>query len=720
MLWNTFDTIRPTLETQYKTMKFDRSDGILLAELERRIDAYCEEHRDQPLIVTRARTFCMVMELSRLDLDPDDWFVDHLEGRYALILPCQKRMDEQRRKLPRATLKSLEQNFKYANFISQLDISHTSPDWECVLRYGPAGLRDRALEARNQTKNKAKKIFYACVAEVYGGMLTLIRRFARLARKQGAIMQEKTLKAIARRPPQTFYEALQLALLYDTCQETEFEYVRSQGLFDHLFIRFYRQDLQRGILTRKQAKELMKFFWTKFYAQMFAAGKNIGFGGQTVPGGESCNELTEIAFEIHRELNHINPKLTFRVHSSTPDKMLRQVTDCVRNGQTAIVFNNDDLAFEMFRKSGRDLDHDSGNYQLIGCYEPAIMGREMSCSMAAWGSLASPLEAVFNRGCTFAGGRIGPDCPLPADYPMFEAEYLRQLDHLLQSAMRNTIIWERRWPKVNPAPLLSGTMTDCINSGRDISEAGTRYNSSGVMCAGLGTVVDSLAAVKMLVDERKLCTMAELGNLLMHNWQGNEQLRLIARKRAPKWGNHDAVTDGIARRVLDAAARRINQTPNERGGRFHLGLWSIDSNFAFGKNTAATPDGRLAGDPLSRNTGSTVGMDKNGVLALMNSVAGLNLTQCHDGTVLDVMLHPSAVSGGDGADVLARLIRGFFAAGGMTVQFNIMSADELIRAQQSPEQYPNLQVRVCGWNNQFVRLSTEEQNAFIAQAEAIK
>lgn len=715
-MWNTFETVRESLETQYQHPRIDPDSGLGQSELEAEIFAYYEAHKDQPLILTRAGVLDLVMRKSRIGIDPDDWFADHLEGR---SLPARLRdriAGEVRRAMPADVMESVQRFSETGTFVSMLDTSHTSPDWESLLALGPAGLRIRALNALNSAQNGEQKNFYTAAAAAFESMCALIRRFAELAEKRSAVRVLDTLRAIAVHPPETFQQALQLALIYDTCQETEGEPVRSQGIFDRLFIRFYRHDLEAGILTRGQAKELLKFFWTKFYAQMHPNGKNFCFGGLSAPGADGCNELTELCFEVHHELNRINPKLSFRVHRNTPERILRRVTDCVRSGRTAIVFSNDDVAFEMLRRRGKE-ERDRYNYVLIGCYEPAVTGREMCCSMAAWGNLVKPLEAVFGSGCTFDGVRIGPECALPANYAEFEAEYLRQLDYVLVTAMANTRAFERTWKDVNPSPLLSGTMTACIESGRDISDAGTRYNSSGVMCAGLGTVVDSLAAVKLLVDDRKLCTLAELGEALKKNWDGYEALRLQAQKRAPKWGNGDPEADAVGKRVADFVTHRINHTPNERGGTFQAGLWSINHNFTFGDKTAATPDGRRAGEPLSRNSSSSIGMEKNGVIALMNSISGLDLAECPDGAVLDVMLHPSAVAGPGGAEVIAGLIRGYFASGGLSIQFNILNAEDLKKAQKDPEKYANVQVRVCGWNSKFVNLSTEEQNAFIAQAE---
>ena len=711
-----FEEVRKSLETQYQHPCIDPESGSDAQEVKRRVLEWYETHREEPLIAVRAELLSIILREARIGLDPADCFADHIECGGTLIELRYRISEKVRATMPAELLRVVDAYTACGAFVSWLDTSHTSPDWESLLTLGASGLRDRALDALKSAETEEERLFCRSVVRVFDSFRVLLLRFAALAERRNAGEIATIFRALADRPPETLREALQLALIYDTCQEIEGEPVRSQGIFDRLFLRFYRHDLEAGILSREKAKEMLKFFWTKFYAQMHPNGKNFCFGGLAAPGVDGCNELTELCFEIHRELNRINPKLSFRVHKKTPDGILRKVADCVRTGRTAIVFSNDDVAFEMFRRRGKE-EKDLFNYTLIGCYEPAIAGREMCCSMSAWGSLVKPLEAVFNNGCAFTGERIGPECALPSNAEEFETEYLRQLGWMLEQTMEHTKEFERLWPQINPSPLLSGTMTDCMKNRRDVSEAGTRYNSSGVMCAGLGTVVDSLCAVRMLVDGRKLCSVAELGEILRRNWEGAEDLRLTALKRAPKWGNGDPEADALGRRIMTFVSARINRTPNARGGTFQTGEWSIDHNFTFGKKTAATPDGRRAGDPLSRNTGASIGQEKHGVTALIRSAAALDQAEFPDGAVLDVMLHPSSVSSSGGADVIAGLVRSYFAAGGLMIQFNILNAEDLKKAQKEPGKYDDLQVRVCGWNSKFVNLSTEEQNAFILQAE---
>jgi len=261
-------------------------------------------------------------------------------------------------------------------------------------------------------------------------------------------------------------------------------------------------------------------------------------------------------------------------------------------------------------------------------------------------------------------------------------------------------------------------MDSCLEAGLDVSQAGAEYNTSGVLFAGLANTVDSLAVLEHLVYEEKHCTLAELRAALAANWEGHEELRLTAQNRVPKWGNNDDRVDRIAVKITDFLGERVNHEPNARGGVFQAAMYAIlDTAKRFGKLTGALPDGRLAGEPLTMNTGATIGMDQSGVTSLINSVTKIDLSQFPNGTVLDIMLHPSVASGPEGIQTICSIIRSHFAQGGMTIQFNIFDAELLREAQRAPEKYASLQVRLCGWNVRFVDLDPVEQEMFIAKAE---
>jgi len=246
-----------------------------------------------------------------------------------------------------------------------------------------------------------------------------------------------------------------------------------------------------------------------------------------------------------------------------------------------------------------------------------------------------------------------------------------------------------------------------------------KYNNSSLTFAGIATLTDIMAAVKRVVFDENKISFADLCALMKNNWQGNEKLRLYCSGIAEKYGNGNATADNIAKEMASFAAGLVNGKPNGRGGIFKAGLFSIDRCFMWGERTAATPDGRRAGEPISKNLCATTAKDKNGITALAASVAKTNLSDFSNGSVLDIIMHPSAVSGEDGLCAMYGVLKTFFGCGGFAMHGNVFDASCLRNAQLEPEKYATLQVRVCGWNVFFVNLSKKEQDEFIKQTEHI-
>ncbi len=676
-----FDVMREQLENQYADVQFDPASGSSGEEILAELNRHKAENPDEPRILTRAWLFHLLCTRGRLAPDPDDYFADKLEHHNLLIEHRNAWWQAEREREFGGDSPSEPGSYR-----SQLDMGHTSPDWSSLLEYGFTGLRDRAANRSGS--------FYEAVATVYDAAAILARRLGRAS-------DNPTLSALAERPPRTFREALQLAYLYHELQEMEGEAVRSMGRFDQLYNRFYLDDLRAGRLTRDEAKELLKFFWIKFYArtQGKAFGKNFLFGPE-------ANELTFLGFEVYREMRTADPKLSLRVGPDTGQAFLEQVVGCIMDGNTGIVIANDAAQTRMLIQNGKTPE-DAADYLLIGCYEPAVMGKELNCSGAASLNLAKSVELTLAEG-------------EPIGFDDFLAAYFRTLESQVALVLEQTRRQERLWPRVNPSPLLSGTMDACLETGRDVSQAGAEYNTTGLLCVGLANAVDALAVIEQMVYTGKQCSLAELKAALAADWEGFEELRLAARHRVPKWGNNDDRVDHLAVEITDFLGRRINREPNARGGVFQAALYAIlPVAQQFGKLTGALPDGRRAEEPLAINTGASVGMDTNGVTSLINSVTKIDLAQFPNGTVLDIMLHPSAVGGEEGIQTILSLIRTHFEQGGMAIQFNIFDADTLRDARQNPEKYASLQVRVCGWNVRFIDLDSQEQDFFIAKAEAV-
>ena len=690
--------------------------GLPRAELEQRLDEIERATADKPMIVTRAKSLAMLFDHVRLAVNTNDLFVHwHPDSSLLPLRKIRRERDFWARSPEFHEIVPLM--IRVGAFRSRLDTSHTCPDWESIVELGPTGLAERARRRKETARTDDERLFLDCVIEVYEALSRACLRWAAFAERKGMKEVAAVLRENAAHEPRTFREALQWALVYDRAQEAEGEDVRSQGMFDRLFLKYYKADLAAGRETRESAKRLLADFYTRFYSQQHPNNKNITFGGYGPDGTPVWNELTELGFETFRELGRINPKLTYRFGAKTPRGQLEKVARCIAEGKNSIVFACEETMAEMFTRRGKSAE-DVCNYVLVGCYEPGIAGREVVASMSADINLAKPLEAVFNSGKTFDGFRIGPDCELPMDGDAFEREYLRQLDAMLVTALESTRTIEQSWYDINPAPLHSGAFRDCIASAKDYSRGGCRYNSSGVACTGLGTVADALAAVRHLVDEAQITTMAELRKALLADWKDCEELRLRASRQAPKWGNNNDRADAAAKRVYDALVQRINTTRNGHGGFFQAGLWSIDLDVSFGKRTAATPDGRHRGEGLSRNNVATAGCGKEGPLALMHSNLKLDLAESPDGHIMDIILPLSVTRKPTAAQDIATVLATYFKNGGQCLHLNCFDSALLREATAHPEKYPDLQVRVCGWNVRWADLSPQEKRHFIATAEA--
>lgn len=589
-------------------------------------------------------------------------------------------------------------------FDSKVDTSHVAPDWDAILTLGVPGLISRA----EKYFSKSPTPFYESVLITYKALRKFILRFADAAKAVGRQDTAEMLTFIADNPPQTLQQALELSFAYRELQEMEGEPLRSMGVFDRHYLPFYEHDVTAGILDEKSAEELLIIYFSHCHAQTHGLWVGIPycFGGMLPDGiNDGCNILTRLSLNAFRRLGLVDPKFSIRINDKTPEDVLKIALECVKEGKSSILFINEPMVRKAFQRNGK-AEADLHNFVPIGCYEPAIIGKEFCCSMTGTINMAKAIQKLMES--DFA----------PADFNDVMSRFLSILTDAFNTMMDRINILEQKWSLINPTPSLSGTMQCCMENGLDATDAGTTYKASGIMCAGIGTVTDSLAAIKYLVFDEKLVTFQKLREILKNDWRDNERLRLTAMKRAPKWGVNDDTADSIARTVTDAVADTIEKHPNGKGGHFQMGLWSIDWCMNYGKKTAATPDGRHAGTPISKNSGSTIGCDTEGAAGLVGSVTKLDYTRLADGSVLDMMLPYSSVRGEDGTKFLENVFRTFCAKGGAFMHFNILSAEALKAAQKEPEKYRNLQIRLCGWNVRFIDLGKEMQDCLIREAES--
>jgi len=504
------------------------------------------------------------------------------------------------------------------------------------------------------------------------------------------------------------------------------------GRLDQHLLPFYARGLANGTLTREGAAELLQCFWIKFNNQpappkvgvtaaesgTYTDFAQINTGGLREDGSDGVNEVTYLLLDVIEEMRLLQPSSSIQVACVSPDAFVRRAARIIRTGfGQPSVFNADLIVRELLRQ-GKSLS-DARNGGSSGCVEVGAFGKE-SYILTGYLNLPKVLELALNNGVDPHGGsRLGPPTGDPADFAGFDdlfAAFTAQLRRLVAIKTAGNDAVERLYAADMPAPFLSLLIDDCIARGRDYHDGGARYDTTYIQGVGLGTITDSLAAIRHQVFERGAVPMAELLAALRENFAGHEPLRQRLLHRSPKYGNDDDAADDLARRVFEAYFAAVDGRLNTKGGRYHVNLLPTTVHVYFGAVTGATADGRRAGEPLAEGISPVQGADRRGPTAVLRSAAKLDHVRT-GGTLLNQKLTPALLAGEGGLDRLVQLVRGYFALGGHHVQFNVVDAATLRAARQDPDRHRDLIVRVAGYSDYFCDLGAELQEEIIARTE---
>ena len=719
----TFDFANKYLRNQFENIDWIAESGLEADALFRELDALMEAGKKESRAVLKAKTFALICEKSRIALDKDDIFQDKIfQGeKWGSFIAKQRNIWEaeiREKFLKEESLKNSAARDSGA-YTAYSDFGHTSPNSKLLLEIGFSGLLDRVNAAAKQDGLSAKqKDFYLSCRIALEGAICFIKRLAAQTEK---INKENAtaLYHVAEGAPQNTYEAMQLLIVYFFLHENvQATRVRTLGRLDLLLYPFYKNDLQNGTFTKEEIKDMIRFFFNKLWSAKVPYDLPLCLGGIDEDGREVTNELSYLLVEIYNELDIHSPKIHIRVSDQTPEDFVKLVLRCIRGGNSSFVFVNDTTVIKALTSVGIK-ERDAKNYVPIGCYEPAVWGKEIGCTGNGKVNLAKAVEFAITNGLDHKSGkRISIQTGEILSYEDFVSAVKAHIRYMIENGMNYIRAIEKHYGEIGPDPLLSAMYERSVETGVDVYEGGAEYNNTSYYISFLATLVDSVCAVKRLVFEEKRITYSALCELLKNDWAGNEKLRLIAKSIPEKYGNGNPAADAVTKEFTDFCASLITNQPNGRGGVFKAANFSIDTFVSFGAKTMATPDGRRAGEILSKNLCATVGQDKKGITALIQSATVIDHSRFPNGTVLDVVLHPSAVAGEDGLSAFYSILKTYIARGGFALHGNVFSAEELKKAQQNPEKYKNLQVRVCGWNAYFVNLSKAEQDAFIKQAES--
>ena len=542
------------------------------------------------------------------------------------------------------------------------DFGHTSPNWEDVLRLGIYGLRNRLQCYLQKTgKTPKQKRFYSACIKVYDAALRFLQKASQIAHEQGKTEMADGLYALSSSVPQNFYQRLQTVFIFFNLQQCiDGTFVRTLGRLDSLFYPYFIQE-DREVVLR-----LIEDFIKEIDTLQVIANIPFAIGGTDKNGNSLVNPLSYIILDTYGKLNTVNTKFHILYSDNMPDDLVKRAFEYIRAGKNSIVFMSDKTAIAGLKNIGA-AHEDACNYHVVGCYECGAEG-EIACTCNARVNIPKALEITLNSGIDVYTG-IALTEPQNEDFVRFEDLYEafeKTLLLFVDRAIQATNDWEKLSPMLHSSPFLSSTYLSALENGGDLyCNHSAKYNNSSLNAIGLATAVDSLIAIKQLVYDERKYTLGEFVEILKSNWENNEILRLKIKNNYPKFG---------------------------------------------------TGNGRKAGETLSQNTSASFGADKEGATAHLLSVSTFPHTLTPNGSIADIDLHSSAVRGENGITALFSTLKTYFDRGGLAVHYNVLDTETLKKAKQDPSAYPNLQVRLCGWNVLFSSLSEKEKDEFISRS----
>lgn len=631
-----------------------------------------------------------------------------------------------------------------------LSTGHTTPDYKKLFAKGFYGMIDECQakidEVGGGTPELQEKIdFWEASIISCRAVIRFAERYAQLAeemakteadekRRAELLTIAKNCRQVPGKSPRTFHEALQFAWFVQLLFHVESNSsANSFGRFDQYMLPYYEKDVADGILTDEYAVELIECLYIKA-TELLAARPNdysrdfagyplwqiLMIGGVDVRGIDATNKVSHLVLDAAAEVQLAQPAIALRIHDGTPEDIFRKAAKMIQDGLANPAFFNDKSAIPIVMAKGGTLE-EARDWVIVGCIEPHPGGGCADGSPSG-GYLNMPkcLEIVLHNGVDPVSGlKVGLETGDPTKFTSTDEliEALHKQTHyfwdLIQKGFNRVIPYHSTRM---PAIFASDVMDDCIAKGKSIQHGGAKYTYSGIFPVGPATLVDSIAAIDKLVFKEKAITMAQLIEALDKNFEGEEPLRQRLLNRAPKFGNDDPTVDAIAYRIIHDAATYTQSLKDARGGNYCFCNQAQTVNVTHGTCVGATPDGRLAGTPLSDNCSPAMGRDVKGPTATVNSVgkAGDQLN-CWDGSLFNLRFDPRGVAGEKGIDVIIGVIREYFRNEGLHIQINVVDDETLRKAQKDPENYRNIVVRVAGYMAYFTELDKKVQDSIIAR-----
>ena len=638
----------------------------------------------------------------------------------------------------------------FTEFMEQRGPGHTVGS-EKIYKKGFLDYKNDIIEARNNLdflndkEALDKKAQLNAMEICCDAIMILGERYAKYARELAEKETDETRKAellqiaancdvVPAHAPQTFWQAIQMYWFVHLGVTTELNPwdAYSPGRFDQHLNPFYQKDTEAGILDDEKALELLECLWVKFNNQpappkvgvtlkesgTYTDFANLNTGGITPDGENGVNEVSYLILDCMDEMKLLQPSSNVQISKKTPTKFLKRACEISRKGWGQPAFYNTEAIIQELLNAGKTIE-DARRGGTSGCVETGAFGNE-AYILTGYFNLPKILELTLYNGYDIVSKKqIGLPLGYAKDFKSYEElydAYKKQIEYLVDIKIEGSNIIEKIYAEYMPAPFLSIITNDCISKGKDYNAGGARYNTNYLQGVGIGTITDSLSAIKYNVFDEKKFTMEELIEAMEHNFEGYERIANLVRNKTPKYGNDDDYADGIMKDVFNFYQKTVTGRPNMKGGTYRVNMLPTTCHVYFGEVMNASPNGRLAQKPVSEGISPEKGADVNGPTAVIKSCAKMDHLRT-GGTLLNQKFTPSVVAGEEGLTHMADLVRAYFNMDGHHIQFNVIDKETLIEAQKHPDEYKDLIVRVAGYSDHFRNLSKALQDEIIERTE---
>ncbi len=638
----------------------------------------------------------------------------------------------------------------FTEFMEQRGPGHTVGS-EKIYKKGFQDYKNDIIEARNRLDFLNDKEAFDKKAQLNAmeiccdAIMILGERYAAYARelaeketdeirKQELLQIAANCDVVPAHAPKTFWQAIQMYWFVHLGVTTELNPwdAYSPGRLDQHLNPFYQKDTEDGILDDEKALELLECLWVKFNNQpappkvgitlkesgTYTDFANLNTGGITPDGENGVNEVSYLILDCMDEMKLLQPSSNVQISKKTPTKFLKRACEISRKGWGQPAFYNTEAIIQELLNAGKSIE-DARRGGTSGCVETGAFGNE-AYILTGYFNLPKILELTLYNGYDIVSKKqIGIPLGYAKDFKSYDElyeAYKKQVEHLIDIKIEGSNIIEKIYAEYMPAPFLSIITNDCISRGKDYNAGGARYNTNYIQGVGIGTITDSLAAIKYNVFDEKKFTMEELIEALEHNFEGYDMIANLVRNKTPKYGNDDDYADNIMKDVFNFYQKTVTGRPNMKGGTYRVNMLPTTCHVYFGEVMNSSPNGRLAQKPVSEGISPEKGADVNGPTAVIKSCSKMDHLRT-GGTLLNQKFTPSVVKGEEGLDNMANLVRAYFNMDGHHIQFNVIDRETLIRAQQNPDEYKDLIVRVAGYSDHFRNLSKALQDEIIERTE---